>query len=85
MLSHPELRHLIEVALLPRASSCVIRHDGSMTIQLIAPITRNVELTVAGIDTATLSSRRAIARLAIEIEEEAKSSCAVCDRVPWHA
>ena len=84
MLSHPELRHLIEVALLPRASSCDIRHDGSMTIQLVAPITLKVELTVAGIDTATLSSRRAIARLAIEIEEEAKSSCAVCHRVSWH-
>lgn len=85
MLSHPELRHLIELALLPRVSSCHIRHDGSMTIQLFAPITRTVELTVAGIDLATLASSCAITRLVIEIEEEAKASRAACYKMPWHA
>jgi len=85
MLSHPELRHLIELALLPRASNCDIHHDGSMSIQLLAPITCAVELTVVGIDPATLASNRAITRLAVEIEEEAKASLAACSKMPCHA
>lgn len=75
MLSHLELRHIIEAALLPRFSTCGIGPDGSMTIQLLSPNTRQVELTVAGINLGALPSSRAIAKLVAEIKEEARMSC----------
>lgn len=85
MLSHPGLRHLIEIAILPRACSCDIRPDGSMTIQILAPTTRDVELTVAGINLSTLSSSSAIVKLIAEIEEEANASYAACNKMPRQA
>lgn len=85
MLSHPELQHLIEAALLPRRCNCRIAPDGSINIQLFPPDSSRVELTVVGIDSSTLDSSRAIAKLVLEIDEEAKVCSATCYKMSFHA
>lgn len=72
MLSHLELRNVIETAFLPKPCRCSISPDGSMTIQLFTVGTRKEELTVKGIDWRALGSGRAIAALVAEIKEEAQ-------------
>ncbi|KQQ60118.1 hypothetical protein ASF84_05250 [Pseudomonas sp. Leaf127] len=72
MLSHLDLRHVMEVAFRPMTCKCTITPDGSMTVELKAPDTDFEILTVTGISTAKLSGGRAIAALVGEIKEEAR-------------
>ncbi|MFJ4142695.1 DUF1652 domain-containing protein [Pseudomonas sp. NPDC089734] len=72
MLSHLELRHVMEVAFRPTICKCTIASDGLMTIELKNPETHVRELTMTGISTAKLSGGRAIAALVGEIKDEAR-------------
>jgi hypothetical protein len=55
MISHLELRHLIETAFLPTKCLCSICIDNSMTVQLLDADTGKEELTVIGVDGQNLS------------------------------
>ncbi|MFS2159044.1 DUF1652 domain-containing protein [Pseudomonas sp. Pseusp122] len=70
MISSLELRHIIEAAFLPTKCACTISSDGSMTIQLTSPENAEEQLTVTGIDSASLASSRSIAALVAELKEE---------------
>ncbi|MEN1835036.1 DUF1652 domain-containing protein [Pseudomonas lijiangensis] len=72
MLSHLELRHVMEVAFRPAICKCTISPDGLMSIELRNPETHIPELTMTGISTAKLSGGRAIAALVGEIKDEAR-------------
>ncbi|RMQ47711.1 hypothetical protein ALQ04_04142 [Pseudomonas cichorii] len=72
MLSHLELRHVMEVAFRPTVCKCTITPDGLMSIELSNPETHIKELTMTGIPTARLSGGRAIAALVGEIKDEAR-------------
>ncbi|MBX8511710.1 DUF1652 domain-containing protein [Pseudomonas cichorii] len=77
MLSHLELRHVMEVAFRPTICKCTISPDGLMSIELRNPETHILELTMTGIPTAKLSGGRAIAALVGEIKDEARRAKAV--------
>ena len=70
MISSLEIRHIIEAAFLPTKCACTISSDGSMTIQLTSPENAEEQLTVTGIDSASVASSRAIAALVAELKEE---------------
>lgn len=72
MISHIELRHIVETAFLPKKCVCTIEPPGSMTVQIFNEDSGTEELTVTGIDPSRLVSSRAIASLVVEIKEEAK-------------
>jgi hypothetical protein len=72
MISHLELRHIVETAFLPKKCICTIEPAGSMTIQIFDQNSDMEELTVTGIDSSRLVSSRAIAALIGEIKEEAR-------------
>lgn len=70
MLSHLQLRHLLESAFLPTKCRCEIDAKGSMTVHFINPRTDRIDLSVNGIAAHKLSSSRAIATLISELKEE---------------
>lgn len=70
MLSHLELRHLLESAFLPTECKCTISSDRTISIQLINPKTRKVEVSRSGVPIGSLTSSRAIANLVAELKQE---------------
>lgn len=72
MLSHLELRHIIETAFLPAKCICSIFADNRMTVQLLDASTEREQLTVVGLDSTKLVNSQAIATLVAELKEEAR-------------
>lgn len=72
MISHLELRHIIETAFLPTKCVCSICADNFMTVQLLDADMEREELTVTGVDSTKLVSSHAIATLVAELKEEAR-------------
>lgn len=72
MLSHLEMRHVMEVAFRPLMCKCTITPDGFMTVELKAPDTELEVLTLTGISTVKLRGGRAIAALVGEIKDQVK-------------
>lgn len=70
MISHLELRHIVEAAFLPKKCRCTVGPSGSMMVQIFDQDSGKEELTVTGIDSSGIVSARAIARLVVEIKEE---------------
>lgn len=70
MISSPDLRHIIEMAFLPKRCACTIAADGLMTIEIFHQNTNLAELTVSGIDSSGLTAGRAIAALVLGLREE---------------
>lgn len=70
MLSHLELRHLLESAFLPTECKCTVSSDRTISIQLINPRTRKVEVSRSEVPIGGLTSSRAIANLVAELREE---------------
>lgn len=70
MLSHLQLRHLLESAFLPTKCRCEIDAKGVMTVHFVNPRNGKVELTVGEIAANKLSSSRAIATLIGELKKE---------------
>lgn len=72
MISFLELRHILETSFLPTCCVCDVDGNQTLTVRLINPTTHQVELTVTGIDAQSLTSSRAMAKLVMEIKEEAR-------------
>lgn len=72
MLSHLQLRHLLESAFLPTKCKCEIDAKGNLTVRFVNPRNGKVDLTVGEIAASKLSSSRAIATLIGELKEEHK-------------
>ena len=70
MISGPDLRHIVEMAFLPKRCACTIGEDGLMTIEIFHQHTNLAELTVSGIDSSSLTAGRAIAALVLGLREE---------------
>lgn len=73
MLSHLELRHLLESAFLPTECKCTVSSDRTISIQLINPRTRKVEVSRSAVPIGGLTSSRAIANLVAELKEELRT------------
>lgn len=72
MLSSLELRHIIESSFLPQKCICTVNAVGTMTIQLINPSTKQVDLTVPGIPISCLTTMRSVSDLVAQIKEECR-------------
>ncbi|WP_244653150.1 DUF1652 domain-containing protein [Pseudomonas syringae] len=70
MLSHADLRHIMETAFFPVLCTCTINSDGLMTVELSHPRTQAKELTVSDISVAQLTTGRAIATLVMDLREQ---------------
>ncbi|WP_296187834.1 DUF1652 domain-containing protein [Pseudomonas sp. UBA1879] len=70
MISTLELRHIIESSFLPVECICSPNDAGTLTIQLINPETKEIDLTVPGIPVSNLTTMRAISDLVAQIREE---------------
>jgi len=65
-----ELRNIIECAFLPAHCTCSLALDQSLTVQVVDPVTGQVELMVTGISTDRLNSSRAISNLIAELRHD---------------
>ncbi|WP_213881460.1 DUF1652 domain-containing protein [Pseudomonas sp. dw_358] len=74
MISHLELRQIIESAFLPLQCQCTIAPDGSMTVKVAGPQTEHVYLLATGIQTASLTTVRAISNLIAELRIEMRAN-----------
>jgi hypothetical protein len=70
MLSHLQLRHLLESAFLPSKCKCEIDAKGIMTVHFVNPRTGKVDLVVGDIVANKLSSSRSIATLIGQLKDE---------------
>lgn len=74
MISHHELRQIIESAFLPLQCQCSIGPDGYMTVKVAGPQTERVYLLATGINTASLGNVRAISNLIAELRIEMRAN-----------
>lgn len=74
MISHLELRQIIESAFLPLQCQCTIAPDGSMTVKVAGAETERVYLLATGIQTQTLTHMRAISNLIAELRIEMRAN-----------
>lgn len=70
MLSHLQLRHLLESAFLPTKCKCEIDAKGLLTVHFVNARTGKIDLSVESIVVSKLSSSRAIATLISELKEQ---------------
>lgn len=70
MLSHLQLRHLLESAFLPSKCRCEIDSKGIMTVHFVNPRNGKIDLTVGDIAANKLASGRAIANLIGDLKEQ---------------
>lgn len=70
LLSHADLRHIMETAFVPILCKCTITEDGMMSLELTHPSTQAEEFSLGGIEVAQLDTGRAIANLVLGIREE---------------
>jgi len=70
MLSHLQLRHLLESAFLPTKCRCEIDAKGIMTVHFVNPRNGKTDLSVGEIPANKLSSSRAIATLIGQLKQE---------------
>ncbi|WP_348751466.1 DUF1652 domain-containing protein [Pseudomonas rhodesiae] len=66
------LRKMIECGFLPLSCLCTQNPDGSLTIKITEPSSGSVELLVAGVSTASLTTSSAVAILIAELRSEMK-------------
>ncbi|BAP41633.1 DUF1652 domain-containing protein [Pseudomonas sp. 21LCFQ02] len=72
LLSHADLRHIMETAFVPSLCKCTITADGLMSLELSHPRTQAEEFSLSGIPVAQLDTGRAIASLVLGIREEVR-------------
>lgn len=72
LLSHADLRHIMETAFVPSLCKCTITADGLMDLELTHPRTQAEEFSLSGIAVAQLDTGRAIASLVLGIREEVR-------------
>lgn len=64
-----QAKRILEDSFAPYGCRCTLEADGSMTVQLLAPNSVDVELTVPEIPRQDWNSLRAVARLALELRQ----------------
>lgn len=74
MISHLELRQIIESAFAPLQCQCTIGADGLMTVKVAGAQTERVYLLATGINTAPLVNVRAISNLIAELRIEMRAN-----------
>ncbi|MCS3471230.1 hypothetical protein M2401_004992 [Pseudomonas sp. JUb42] len=70
MISHLELRQIIESGFTPMKCICTITHDNLMTFSLFEPHKGHPALEVRNLNAAELTTSRAIASLVLELKDE---------------
>jgi hypothetical protein len=70
MISHLELRQIIESGFTPMKCVCTISQDNLMTVSLFQPYKGHPALEVRNLNAAELTTSRAIASLVLELKEE---------------
>ncbi|MDF2642179.1 MAG: hypothetical protein K0R45_1451 [Pseudomonas sp.] len=70
MLSHLELRQIVESGFLPMKSVCSINPDGMMTVELFHPMKGHAAVIAQGIPVEGLETSRAIASLVAQLKSE---------------
>ncbi|MED5607453.1 MULTISPECIES: DUF1652 domain-containing protein [Pseudomonas] len=69
MQTYLQAKRILEDSFAPYGCRCTLEADGSMTVQLLAPNSTDVELTVPKIPRQDWNSLRAVARLALELRQ----------------
>ena len=70
MLSHLELRQIVESGFLPMKSVCSISPDGLMTVELFHPMKGHACVIAQGIPVEGLETSRAIAALVAQLKSD---------------
>lgn len=70
MISHLELRQIVESGFTPMKCICTITQDNLMTVSLFEPQKGHPALEVRNLNAAELTTSRAIASLVLELKEE---------------
>jgi hypothetical protein len=70
MLSHLELRQIVESGFLPMKTVCSINSDGMMTVELFHPMKGHASVIAQGIPVEGLETSRAIASLVAQLKSE---------------
>ena len=70
MLSHLELRQIVESGFLPLKSVCSISPDNLMTVELFHPMKGHAAVIAQGISVEGLETSRAIAALVAQLKSE---------------
>jgi hypothetical protein len=83
MLSHLELRQIVESGFLPLKSVCSINPDGLMTVELFHPMKGHAAVITQGIPVEGLETSRAIATLVAQLKTELQDKQANTTH-PWH-
>jgi hypothetical protein len=74
MLSTLELRNIIESSFLPMRCQCTQAQDKSLTVRVFDRKTDQIDLTVTGINTQSLTSSRAISNLVAGLRSDLAQS-----------
>ncbi|RMN71411.1 hypothetical protein ALQ54_04269 [Pseudomonas syringae] len=72
MISNLDLKHIVESAFFPMKCVCTISPYHTMTLQILDEQSADEEFTVIGVDTAPLTSMRAVVDLMHELKAEMK-------------
>lgn len=83
MLSHLELRQIVESGFLPLKSVCSINPDGLMTVELFHPMKGHAAVIAQGIPVEGLETSRAIATLVAQLKTELQDKQGNTAH-PWH-
>ena len=74
MISHLELRQIIEAAFLPLQCQCTIGADGFMTVKVTGPQSEQLYLLATGINSALLVNMRTISNQIAELRIEMRAN-----------
>lgn len=74
MISHLQLRQIIESAFVPLQCQCTISSDGLLTVKVVGAQSERVYLLATSISTATLTNVRAISNLIAELRIEMRAN-----------
>ncbi|AMO76626.1 Protein of unknown function [Pseudomonas citronellolis] len=69
MQTYLQAKRILEDSFTPYRCQCTLEADGSMTVQLLAPNSCDVELTIPQIPRHDWDSLRAVAKLALELRQ----------------
>ncbi|MCQ2993039.1 DUF1652 domain-containing protein [Pseudomonas syringae] len=70
MYLKPDIQRIFETAFLPSRCECVIGANDCFSLKLINPQSGDIELYLAAVPLAELSTSRSIARLVLSLREQ---------------
>lgn len=69
MQTYLQAKRILEDSFLPYGCRCTLEADGSMSLQLLAPNSSDVELTIPQIPRQDWNNLRSIAQLVLELRQ----------------